>query len=441
MSDIVIKVEEVSKLYRLGEIGTGTISHDLNRWWASLRGKEDPLSQVGEVNDRTQKSRKDEYVWALKDINFELKRGEVLGIIGKNGAGKSTLLKLLSRITAPTKGEIKIKGRVASLLEVGTGMHPEMTGKENVYLNGTILGMTKQEVSNKLENILDFAGCLKYADTPVKRYSSGMKVRLGFAVAAFLEPEILIVDEVLAVGDIEFQKKAIGKMREISSGGGRTVLFVSHNMGSIQTICNKAILVEHGKIINQGSSSFIVSEYLKHAAGVRDSNATNIEFFRIKRKGLPTIARIVNFQIDSAEKLCSNMQFEILFQIKTDRSQSEFGIQIQVEDENGFIFFVDSMVMADKKFIANKDVVHVACRLGSLNLLAGEYHFTYTLFMPNLLLDKLSQVYSFEVLSTSNEETVYSFNKDARWGLATLNHSWTEKLTESEIKNSNWVFK
>ena len=222
MSDTVIKVENLSKQYRLGVVGTGTITHDLNRWWHKVRGKEDPYLKIGEANDRAITGGS-EYVWALKDINFEVKQGEVLGIIGKNGAGKSTLLKLLSRVTTPTTGEIKAKGRIASLLEVGTGFHPELTGRENIFLNGAILGMTKVEIKVKLDEIIDFSGTTRYVDTPVKRYSSGMRVRLAFAVAAFLEPEILIVDEVLAVGDAEFQKKAIGKMQEVAKGEGRTV--------------------------------------------------------------------------------------------------------------------------------------------------------------------------------------------------------------------------
>jgi lipopolysaccharide transport system ATP-binding protein len=224
--------ENLSKQYRLGLVGTGTLSHDLNRWWHRIRGKEDPYLKVGEVNDRSSRGGSD-YVWALRDINFEVQQGEVLGIIGKNGAGKSTLLKIMSKVTGPTTGRIKAKGRIASLLEVGTGFHPELTGRENIYLNGTILGMTKKEVDRKLDEIVDFAGVARYLDTPAKRYSSGMMVRLGFAVAAHLEPEILIVDEVLAVGDAEFQKKAIGKMQEVSHEGGRTVLFVSHNMASV----------------------------------------------------------------------------------------------------------------------------------------------------------------------------------------------------------------
>lgn len=252
MSEVVLKIDSIYKQYRLGQIGTGTLSHDLNRWWAKIRGKEDPFLKVGETNDRTTKGNS-KYVWALEDINFEVNRGEVLGIIGKNGAGKSTLLKILSRVTSPTKGSIKTRGRIASLLEVGTGFHPEMTGRENIYLNGAILGMTKKEIASKIDEIITFSGCERYIDTPVKRYSSGMTVRLAFAVAAHLDPEILVVDEVLAVGDAEFQKKAIGKMQEIAKGGARTVLFVSHNMAAVRSLCTQAIVLENGKIKFNGS--------------------------------------------------------------------------------------------------------------------------------------------------------------------------------------------
>lgn len=260
MSKTVIKVENLSKQYRLGEVGTGTISHDLNRWWHRIRGKEDPYLRIGENNDRSTKGNS-EYVWALQGINFEVQQGEVLGIIGKNGAGKSTLLKILSKVTAPTTGSIKARGRIASLLEVGTGFHPELTGRENVYLNGTILGMSKREVSAKLDEIVDFSGVERYLDTPVKRYSSGMMVRLGFAVAAHLEPEILIVDEVLAVGDAEFQKKAIGKMEAVSKGQGRTVLFVTHNMTSVESICTSAILLNNGTLYKEGHTKEIINQY------------------------------------------------------------------------------------------------------------------------------------------------------------------------------------
>ncbi len=261
MSNTIISVENLSKQYRLGMVGSGTLREDLVGWWYKVRGKEDPYLKLGETNTRDAKAGSD-YVWALKDVNFEVKQGEVLGIIGKNGAGKSTLLKLLSRVTAPTTGCIKAKGRIASLLEVGTGFHPELTGKENVYLNGSIMGMRREEITRKLDEIIDFAGVERYIDTPVKRYSSGMYVRLAFAVAAHLEPEILIVDEVLAVGDAEFQKKAIGKMEDVSSGQGRTVLFVSHNMKAVSTMCSRTLLMEDGSIAFNGNTDEAVDRYL-----------------------------------------------------------------------------------------------------------------------------------------------------------------------------------
>ncbi|WP_254423312.1 ABC transporter ATP-binding protein, partial [Flavobacterium sp. A45] len=259
--DIILKAENISKQYRLGTVGTGTLSHDLNRWWHQVRGKEDPYLKIGDTNDRSTKGTSD-YVWALQDINFEVERGEVLGIIGKNGAGKSTLLKILSKVTAPTTGSIKSRGRIASLLEVGTGFNPELTGKENIFLNGAILGMTKKEIASKLDEIVEFSGCERYIDTPVKRYSSGMTVRLAFAVAAFLEPEILVIDEVLAVGDAEFQKKAIGKMQDISREGGRTVLFVSHNMAAVRSLCTRGIVMEYGKVIFDGEIEKSVEYYI-----------------------------------------------------------------------------------------------------------------------------------------------------------------------------------
>ncbi len=260
MSDVVIKVEHISKQYRLGQVSTGTISHDLNRWWHTIRGKEDPYLKIGDTNDRTQKG-SSEYVWALRDISFDVKHGEVLGIVGRNGAGKSTLLKILSRTTAPSTGKVKIKGRVASLLEVGTGFHPELSGKENIFLNGAILGMTKQEIKRKFDEIVDFAGVERYIDTPVKRYSSGMYVRLAFAVAAHLESEILIVDEVLAVGDAEFQKKCMGKMSDMSRGEGRTVLFVSHNLPAVKKLCTTGIFLSNGMLKHEGSVNEVSSLY------------------------------------------------------------------------------------------------------------------------------------------------------------------------------------
>ncbi len=260
MSKLVIEFEDVAKQYRLGVVGTGTLSHDLNRFFARVRGREDPTRKVGVAN--TLNERSGDYVWALKDINFSLNDGEVLGVVGKNGAGKSTLLKLLSRVTAPTTGEIRVKGRIASLLEVGTGFHPELTGRENIYLNGAILGMTKREIRSKFDEIVEFSGVSKYVNTPVKRYSSGMYVRLAFAVAAHLEPEILIVDEVLAVGDAEFQKKAIGKMKSVSRSG-RTVLFVSHNLTAVEQLCTKGILLQNGMLKMEGPVHDITTAYKK----------------------------------------------------------------------------------------------------------------------------------------------------------------------------------
>ncbi len=259
---IAIKVQNLSKAYQLGQIGTGTISKDLERFWITkIRGKEDPFLKIGQTNDRTIKGESD-IVWSLKDINFEIEKGDAVGIIGRNGAGKSTLLKLLSRVTAPTTGNIKVKGRIASLLEVGTGFHPELTGRENIYLNGAILGMRKKEISRKFDEIVDFSGVERYIDTPVKRYSSGMYVRLAFAVAANLESEILIVDEVLAVGDAEFQRKCLGKMSEVSKGDGRTVLFVSHNLASVSKLCQKGIVLKNGLVEFTGLTNNSIDYYI-----------------------------------------------------------------------------------------------------------------------------------------------------------------------------------
>ncbi|MCC7303016.1 MAG: ABC transporter ATP-binding protein [Bacteroidia bacterium] len=256
----VIQVESISKQYRLGVLGTGTFTRDVSSWWARVRGEEDPNSKIGEVNDRTVKG-KSGLVWALRDINFEVKQGDVLGIVGKNGAGKSTLLKILSRTTSPTTGRIRVKGRIASLLEVGTGFHPELTGRENVFLNGAILGMTRAEIRSKFDEIVDFSGVTRYIDTPVKRYSSGMYVRLAFAVAAHLEPEILVVDEVLAVGDFEFQTKCLGKMKKVSQEG-RTVLFVSHNLTAVRNLCNTGLLLKNGEVDYLGGVSEVIDRYI-----------------------------------------------------------------------------------------------------------------------------------------------------------------------------------
>lgn len=273
-----IEFENISKQYRLGLVSTGTLSHDLNRFWQTkILRREDPYLKVGEVNDRASRGNS-EYVWALKDINFKVEQGDVVGIIGRNGAGKSTLLKLLSRVTAPTTGTIRARGRIASLLEVGTGFHPEMTGRENIYMNGAIMGMTRAEITRKLDEIVDFSGCERYLDTPVKRYSSGMTVRLGFAIAAHLEPEILVVDEVLAVGDAEFQKKAIGKMQDVSRGEGRTVLFVSHNMGAVKNLCKRGIVLNQGQVAFDGGVEEAVGYYLNSRKNDYKKQIENLKY-------------------------------------------------------------------------------------------------------------------------------------------------------------------
>jgi lipopolysaccharide transport system ATP-binding protein len=300
-------------------VGTGTMAHDLNRWWHQIRGKENPYLKIGDTNDRSTKGSSD-YVWALQDINFEVERGEILGIIGKNGAGKSTLLKILSRVTAPTTGSIKFGGRVASLLEVGTGFNGEMTGRENIYLNGAILGMTKKEITSKLDEIIEFSGCERYIDTPVKRYSSGMYVRLAFAVAAFLEPEILIIDEVLAVGDAEFQKKAIGKMQDISKTGGRTVLFVSHNMAAVKSLCSRGIVMEHGKVVFEG-------DILKTLDFYNDNNLDNTD---VIYKGKISQNYIQELYLFSEKKK------KLLKSIENDDDEVFLYIDLVMSFENGY---------------------------------------------------------------------------------------------------------
>jgi len=283
MNNTAIQLENISKQYRLGVVGTGTLGHDLNRWYSKITGKGDPTIKIGTSNRLDADG--DDYVWALKDVNLKIAKGEVIGLVGKNGAGKSTLLKILSRITSPTTGIIKINGRIASLLEVGTGFHPELTGKENIYLNGAILGMTKKEISRKFNEIVEFSGVRKYIDTPVKRYSSGMYVRLAFAVAAHLEPEILIVDEVLAVGDAEFQRKAIGKMKDVSRSG-RTVIFVSHNLAAVEQLCTSAALISNGTLMMHGAVSNVLAEYKKsviEADKYRRSGTKHVEFLEQKK--------------------------------------------------------------------------------------------------------------------------------------------------------------
>lgn len=327
-----IKITNVSKQYRLGLVGTGTLSHDLKRWWTmNVLGKEDPNLRVGEANVRD-KYGDTPYVWALKDIDLEIEQGDVVGIIGKNGAGKSTLLKILSRVTKPTTGTIEYRGRLASLLEVGTGFHPEMTGRENIYMNGSIMGMSRHEITRKLDEIIAFAGVERYIDTPVKRYSSGMTVRLGFSVAAHLEPDILVVDEVLAVGDAEFQKKAIGKMQDVSKGGGRTVLFVSHNMIAVRSLCTKGILLNNGSIHKTGVINSVIEEYLacgSYSSNVSINNEKEGLFLKsimIQDNGIPG-----NFYIEE------DLVFDIFIEAKTKVNRLNVNLFFNAP-EGGLIF-------------------------------------------------------------------------------------------------------
>ncbi|RKS13343.1 ABC transporter ATP-binding protein [Flavobacterium sp. 120] len=357
MKDIILKVENISKQYRLGQVGTGTLTHDLNRWWHHVRGKENPYLKIGDTNDRSTKGTSD-YVWALQDINFEVERGEILGIIGKNGAGKSTLLKILSRVTAPTTGSIKFGGRVASLLEVGTGFNGEMTGRENIYLNGAILGMTKKETASKIDEIIDFSGCERYIDTPVKRYSSGMYVRLAFAVAAFLEPDILIVDEVLAVGDAEFQKKAIGKMQDISQNGGRTILFVSHDLSAISTLTNKTIILSNGKIAAFEETNKAITIYSSM------QNSGNV-FTQESLLDKPTVTKVVILTSEGGTLQGSNKSFTIDFEVTMpDKEVENMALSFQILNH------LQVPILYDYIFDIHTEI----CRSKGLNRFSFTYH-------------------------------------------------------------------
>ena len=329
-----IEFNHVGKQYRLGLVSTQTLSHDLNRWWqTAILKKEDPYLKIGETNDRTT-SGSSEYVWALRDIDFKVEQGDVVGIIGKNGAGKSTLLKLLSKVTGPTVGSIRARGRIGSLLEVGTGFHPEMTGRENIYMNGAIMGMSKAEVTRKFDEIVDFSGCERYIDTPVKRYSSGMTVRLGFAVAAHLDPEILVVDEVLAVGDAEFQKKAIGKMQDVSRGEGRTVLFVSHNMTSIKSLCKRGVILRNGMLVDDGDVDTVVTHYLRG-----DSKVDNFKTWgtpNIKSSGFELMEIGVRRKGGSFDNVMRmDQELEVVIRYRLTEAKPSFWITMHLKNEQG----------------------------------------------------------------------------------------------------------
>ncbi|TGN27176.1 ABC transporter ATP-binding protein [Empedobacter tilapiae] len=373
--NIVLDVENVSKQYRLGEVGTGSLQHDIKRWWANVRGKEDPYLKIGETNDRTQKGDSD-YVWALRDINFQVEQGQAVGIIGRNGAGKSTLLKLLSRVTKPTRGSIKYKGRIASLLEVGTGFHPEMTGRENIYLNGAILGMTRKEITRKFDEIVDFAGVERYIDTPVKRYSSGMYVRLAFAVAAHLESEILIVDEVLAVGDAEFQKKCLGKMGDVTKGEGRTVLFVSHNIGAVKTLCDSGVYMKNGTLEYVGEIENTISKYLIDTAGSFDEPII-LRKDKLGNKKVEVIDVVFfnNLNQPTAEILSGDslkIKFELENHDNLDLNNLIIACGFTDKYENKIVSWV-----SDEMNLVTKNNNEITLEIPKFNLRPENYFFTY----------------------------------------------------------------
>lgn len=414
-----IEFDNVGKQYRLGLVGTGSLQHDLNRWWqTAIMRREDPYLKIGEVNDRSTKGHSD-YVWALKDISFKVEQGDVVGIIGKNGAGKSTLLKLLSHITAPTTGDIWYRGRIASLLEVGTGFHPEMTARQNIYMNGSIMGMTKAEITRKLDEIVDFAGISRYLDTPVKRFSSGMTVRLGFAVAAFLEPEILVVDEVLAVGDAEFQKKAIGKMGEVSSQGGRTVLFVSHNMNAVKMLCKRGIVLSNGMVDYMGTAYDSVDYYM-------DSNSNNLNGHIIVDDSKRQLGFSKEITIEEAEFLCDYQNLgsdePLVLRItlkKNSCSARECRCSVNIFD------FSDNRILGyvtEKLYIPNnKDVFNVKISLCNHSLTARKYKISLNVGYKEMdggicNFDVVNSYLSFEVKYISKEKKREYLSWNPEWG-------------------------
>lgn len=417
---IILKAENISKQYRLGTVGTGTLSHDFNRWWHTVRGKEDPYLKIGSINDRSEKANED-YVWALRDINFEVKQGEVLGIIGKNGAGKSTLLKILSRVTSPTTGSIKTKGRIASLLEVGTGFHGELTGRENIFMNGAVLGMSKHEIKNKLDEIIAFSGCEKYIDTPVKRYSSGMTVRLGFAVAAHLEPEILVVDEVLAVGDAEFQKKAIGKMQDLSQGQGRTVLFVSHNMEAVKSLCTRGIVLGNGMITFKGGARESVEHYLSNYKNISKLECVINNSHR--RREMTKEVEVLKVVSDN-EKIIKEKS--LLFRIFTKTNQEiKLPICITGTIVNNYDVEVGSFFTESLQLVKEENELRLS--IPAHNLSPGEYYLNFSVTTGELkksnfiILDQVYETVGFDVLYEDNTGVFVNWNKS--WGDIHFNSS------------------
>ncbi len=415
-----IEFEHIGKQYRLGLVSTGTLSHDLNRFWQTkVLRRDDPYLKVGETNDRAHKGNSD-YVWALKDINFKVEQGDVVGIIGRNGAGKSTLLKLLSRVTAPSTGIIRAKGRIASLLEVGTGFHPEMTGRENIYMNGAIMGMSRSEITHKLDEIVDFSGCERYLDTPVKRYSSGMTVRLGFAIAAHLEPEILVVDEVLAVGDAEFQKKAIGKMQDVSRGEGRTVLFVSHNMGAVKNLCKKGILLKNGCLEFLGSVDNCIDRYIQ--TNITDFSQHKIITPNMHEKGHTGEITIEEaYLLNNATEMGTDEPIEIELLLKKhygSATKCKYSVNVFDETDSRIIGYVSK----DLPIPPNQNTFKVHLTLTNHSLTQRRYKMSlnvgYKDFGSNVQnFDVIkSGVLSFEIKYINKQSGVEYSSWDRNWG-------------------------
>lgn len=413
----VIEVENLCKAYQLGDFGTGTISRDIERTWARLRGKEDPFLKIGETNDRSVKGKSD-VVWSLKDVNFDIEQGDAVGIIGRNGAGKSTLLKLLSRVTSPTAGSIKIKGRIASLLEVGTGFHPELTGRENIYLNGAILGMRKAEIKRKFDEIVDFSGVDRYIDTPVKRYSSGMYVRLAFAVAAHLESEILVIDEVLAVGDAEFQKKCLGKMGDISKGEGRTVLFVSHNMASIESLCNKGILMHDGQISKTGSINSCIKSYLDENKALVQTQLSE----RTDRMGSGGI--LIQEVTTKPATITTFKPLTVTIEFKKKLAELQIKeIGISIWDDAGYkLISISTDFTGGVKHLNNTQTNKVECTILSLPLIEGEYQLNAFISSHNGLEDYVTGA----LLLTVEQSDYFGHGKtvNPEWGTIAAEHNW-----------------
>ena len=460
---VAIKIENVSKLYRLGTVGTGTLSHDLNRWWHQIRGKEDPYEKVGQVNDRTQKSSgsssqspattaprdsaisedcqlstansrasSPDYVWALRDINLEVAQGEILGIIGRNGAGKSTLLKLLSRVTAPTTGSIKTKGRIASLLEVGTGFHPDLTGRENIYMNGAILGMRRHEITRQLDEIVEFSGCAKYLDTPVKRYSSGMTVRLGFAVAAHLQCEILIVDEVLAVGDAEFQDKCIGRMRDVASTG-RTVLFVSHNMHAVSQLTDRCIVVSGGEVACDAETAVGIRRYRE----LRPGNQTNGCYLSpLKENGL----RVVRIRTSDADQHDFGEPLKLDFEfILNDRIPNAcFSFQFIDEWERSVSHYW--VLSADQPLRHTAGVCRMRCTIPNPRLYMGQYTITTHLTdrRSGKVIESLEGICGFQVTMAKRHRPEYEWKSGAAVFLDEFEWRWNDLDSLSPDCSIHW---